>query len=106
MTNLFPLTLGPHGSSIKDVLAAIGPSMQDMESSIGLILKNSIDTLNKCLEVTTYLCSALGFMGDMLQQAANMRFLGPRATFGCHFCLIDLGEYGILDFDVVSKGRY
>ncbi|KAF1808853.1 hypothetical protein P152DRAFT_462083 [Eremomyces bilateralis CBS 781.70] len=94
--NVFPLTLGPHGSSFDDVVDAL-ELMQRLDRGVDMDINGK----------TCFVCIPfLAFIGDMPQQQLNGGFLGPTANFNCRFCTIDAPRRGNLDFNVVHSGRY
>jgi hypothetical protein len=102
LVNIFPITLGPHGSNLDDVLACLEPAMKALEKGLPMML-NVGNGCNKELRV----CSlALGFIGDTPQQNENAGFLRSNAVFGCRACFIPSQQYDDLDFDIVTQGRY
>ncbi|KAI5806056.1 hypothetical protein EDC01DRAFT_626159 [Geopyxis carbonaria] len=94
--NIIPLTLGPHGSDLRDVMTALGPFMRKLEVGVEIMLDSQY----------LVIAPALGFLGDMPQQAENMGFLRQNATFGCRTCLIPSEHYSNMEFDILTKGRY
>ncbi|KAI9748387.1 MAG: hypothetical protein M4579_007241 [Chaenotheca gracillima] len=94
--NIFPLTLGPHGSDFEDVIMAI-PALRDLDGGMDVKING---------EVKTMFAYTLAFIGDMPQQNENAGFKRQSAKFGCRSCLIDSKSRGDLDFDIVRKGRY
>ena len=97
MTNITPLTLGPHGTSCDDVYEAIGVSHREMEAGVKLKIHG---------KETLVFASALGFMGDMPQQADNTGFMRSNGILGCRVCFVMIQDYGDLSFDVIHRGRY
>ena len=94
--NVIPLTLGPHGSNLNDVLDAL------------LSLRN-LDRGGELLDLPqpTRVCIfPLCTIRDMPQQQANAGFKSQRANFGCWFCLVPSESRGDLDYDVVKNGRF
>lgn len=96
-TNVLPLTLGPHGSNMKDVVNAIGPSNSPFEE--GTVM--SIDGLPT--EMFAFTCA---FTGNMPQQRQNSGMLNQRANFGCRSCFAEKKDRGNLDYNIISCGRY
>ena len=75
--NVFPLTLGPHGSNPKDVVKAIRPYWATLEE--GLVI-----TINR---EKTFVCAFnLAFRADMPQQQDNSGMLRQLANRGCREC--------------------
>jgi hypothetical protein len=102
LVNVFPITLGPHGSNLENVLACLEPTMKALERGLPMRLNvgnGSIKELRVC-------SLALEFMGDTPQQNENAGFLRSNAVFGCRACFIPSQQYNNLDFDIVTQGRY
>lgn len=97
-TNVLPITLGPHGSNFKDVVAAL-KSLIPLDE--GMELDITGDGTKTLVSVFT-LC----FIGDMPQQQENSGFKTQRATRGCRFCFIDENERGNMKYDISANGRY
>jgi len=76
--NVFPLTLGPHGSNFADVAEAIKPMWRALEAGIHLDIKGK-----------SFLVCAFNFAfkTDMPQNNSNSGCLGPTANKGCQMCL-------------------
>ncbi|KAI9749068.1 MAG: hypothetical protein M4579_007019 [Chaenotheca gracillima] len=94
--NVFPVTLGPHGSNFRNVVKAL-QQFTVLDEGVDVELNGST------VHLTAY---TLAFIGDMPQQQENSGFMGPRATRSCRFCLVAREERGDLSFDIVNKGRY
>lgn len=96
-TNIFPLTIGPHGSNLEGVVQAIGSFLVQLDA--GMVMNiNGEETL---------VCAMMAyFIGDMPQQQHNSGFLTQRSTFGCRLCSIDKHFWKLLNLDLVSEGRY
>lgn len=91
--NVFPVTLGPHGSNFPDVI----------ESLSGLTcLDRGVDLGND----STLFAFALCFLGDMPQQNDNAGFKRPTARQSCCMCLVTQEDRSVLDFDTIRLGRY
>lgn len=96
-TNIFPLTIGPHGSNIEGVIDAIGSFLVQLDAGMVMTI-NGQDTL---------VCAMLAyFIADMPQQQENSGFLSQRSTFGCRLCQVDKKFWKSLELDLVSDGRY
>ena len=48
----------------------------------------------------------MAYLGDMKQQQELAGFLGARAIRSCWFCDADTGNWGDLNWDIISHGRY
>jgi hypothetical protein len=101
--NVFPLTLGPHGSELRDVLGCLEAPSKELES--GIIMQVPYGESQVLVEalVSSF---ALGYLGDMPQQNDCAGFLRQNAAFGCRSCTIPSKEYGNLDYDIDKRGRY
>ncbi|KAI0550499.1 hypothetical protein F4679DRAFT_572871 [Xylaria curta] len=93
--NVFPLTLGPHGSNFADVIKALEP-MKALDK--GLIVQINGQRVVLCAPV-------FAFTGDMPQQQVNSGTLGVTANKGCRSCEISAKQRGDLDFDIISNTR-
>ncbi|KAI0483356.1 hypothetical protein GGR56DRAFT_663844 [Xylariaceae sp. FL0804] len=93
--NIFPLTLGPHGSNFHKVIRALEP-MRALDK--GLMVKVKGEPRMLCAPI-------LAITGDMPQQAANSGVLGPVANQGYRFCGINSKNRGNLEFNTVLKAR-
>ena len=96
-TNIIPLTLGPHGSNMEQVAAALTPSLQKLDRGMEL----EVDGKKKFVCGFTFF-----FTGDMPQQQENSGMLKQNATYGCRFCYTPKGKLGDLTTDLVQTGRY
>lgn len=103
LVNVFPLTLGPHGSDLRDVLGCLEALSKGLES--GIIMQVPCGESQALVEalVSSF---AIGYLGDMPQQNECAGFLRQNAAFGCRSCTIPSKEYGNLDYDIVKRGRY
>lgn len=97
LVNIFPVTLGPHGTNIQDVFGAISHGYREVERGIQVEIQG---------EMQRVFAPALGYLGDMPQQADSMGFMRSNAILGCRACFITIDKYGNLDYDVVKRGRY
>ena len=95
--NVFPFTIGPHGSNFSDVVDGV----------------RSLATLDRGVEVempgmgkVMLLAFPIAFIGDMPQQQKNSGMKTQRAYLGCRFCHINSEECGALDYDIFLEGRY
>ncbi|KAL1973684.1 hypothetical protein VTN31DRAFT_6319 [Thermomyces dupontii] len=96
LSNIFPVTLGPHGSDTDDVVNAL-TSLRHLDRGVSMHING----------VETVLCAfTLAFLGDMQQQNENAGIKRHNATKGCRFCLIDQENQGNLQYDHVKNGRY
>ncbi|KAL9035756.1 MAG: hypothetical protein Q9180_004684 [Flavoplaca navasiana] len=93
--NVFPLTLGPHGSNLDDVLDAL-TSLRSLDQGVTFHLP----------QPTKVCIFPLCTVGDMPAQQKNGGFKAQNATLGCRFCLIPSDERDNLDYDVVKNGRF
>ena len=95
--NVFPFTIGPHGSNFSDVVDGV----------------RSLATLDRGVEVeipgmgkVMLLAFPIAFIGDMPQQQKNSGMKTQRVYLGCRFCHINSEERGALDYDIFLEGRY
>ncbi|RYC54491.1 hypothetical protein CHU98_g11716 [Xylaria longipes] len=93
--NVFPLTLGPHGSNFTDVIKALEP-MKALDK--GLVISVNGQQTVICAPV-------LAFTGDIPQQQVNSGMLGVTANKGCRSYEITSDKRGDLDFDMISDMR-
>ena len=85
--NVFPLTLGPHGSNPNDVVDAIRPYWATLEEGINMSIngkKNVVCAFN------------LAFRADMPQQQDNSGMLRQLANRGCRDCDVSKVERGLI----------
>ena len=94
--NVFPVTLGPHGSKFEDVIGALS-SLSRLDQGLQLTINGQ----------QKFVCAyTLAFIGDMPQQQENAGFKRSTAKLGCRFCLIPQKDQGNLRYDSVWNGRY
>ena len=93
--NVFPITLGPHGSNLNDVLDTLS-TLRDIDKGVVLDLP----------QPTRVCIFPLCMIGDMPQQQANAGFKSQRANLGCRFCLISSESRNNLEYDIVAHGRF
>ena len=75
--NVFPLTLGPHGSNPKEVVEAIRPYWATLEEGLSMSINGE----------KTFVCAFnLAFRADMPQQQDNSGMLRQLANRGCREC--------------------
>jgi hypothetical protein len=94
--NVFPLTLGPHGSHLDDVIRAL--------SSLRPLDKGISTTING--EETIFCVFTLNFLTDLVggNSAANIK--GMKAKKSCRFCLASTTERADLSYNIVANGRF
>jgi hypothetical protein len=96
--NIYPITLGPHGSNFRDVIASLQRlSVLDK----GLDIKS-----NSRHESTTVIAFCMAFLGDMPQQQDNSGFRRPTAARSCRNCLIHNYERADLEYDIHKYSRF
>lgn len=95
--NVFPLTLGPHGSNFADVVEAI-----KLLAMLDRGIEVHIPGAGKVLLVAF----TMAFLGDMPQQQKNSGMKTQRANLSCRMCYIHADFRGLLDYDVFLEGRY
>lgn len=96
-TNIFPMTLGPHGSTLTDVVEAIGPRLTEFEAG---------SVINIHGTSTLVFAFTFCFTGDMPQQQKNSGMLTQRANYGCRSCMVTKEQRGNVNFDLLVNGRY
>lgn len=96
--NVFPLTLTPHGSNLREVLSSFS-ELTELDAGIHVTI-NGIDTY--------IVAFALAYIGDIVQQQWNAGCLGPRAKLSCRNCYVsnDANERGNVSYDIIHNGRY
>ena len=94
--NVFPLTLGPHGSDFGEVFTSMA-GLTQLDGGIVLTING---------EKVFVIAYIYIFTGDMPAQNKAGGFKSQVANYGCRSCLISASERGDLDFDVVRMGRY
>ena len=94
--NVYPLTLGPHGSNTEDVVTALAPGLAKLDEGVPMEINGSKKII--CAFV-------LAFTGDMPQQNENCGMMGPTANFSCRYCMVDAPNRGDLKFDVRKHAR-
>lgn len=105
LVNVFPITLGPHGSKLDDVLACLEPSTKRLDR--GVRMNISIGSIGASSFQEYFVSSfALGYLGDTPQQNENAGFLSCRALFGCRTCMVSAKQYDNLSYDIINYGRY
>jgi hypothetical protein len=94
--NVYPITLGPHGSNLADVISTLKRLSQ---------LDYGIETEihGKKTKLVAY---AHMFLGDMPQQQDNAGFKRQIANRGCRQCLPTEEDHSNLEYDTVLLGRY
>ena len=95
--NVFPLTLGPHGSNFADVVDAMKARLAVLDKGIEVQIKG--ETVLLCTPTTLY-------AADMPQQQKNAGMKSQRAILGCRYCFITNDQRADLDFDTFTNGRY
>jgi hypothetical protein len=94
-TNMYPITLGPHGSNFHDVITALKRLA---------VLESGINTTESGETRLVAFCSA--FLGDMPQQQDNSGFKRPTARRSCRNCFIKNTNRDDLDYNIQRMGRY
>ena len=96
MSNVLPLTLGPHGSNMTDVVNSLH-SLFELDGGVWL----------KINEKDHFVCVfSLCYLGDMPQQAENSGFKSQRGNISCRSCFVPIAQRDNLHFDVSSNGRF
>lgn len=94
--NVFPLTLGPHGSKIGDVLAAI-VNLQVLDKGTDILLYGEQVWASAFVHC---------FTGNMPQQNKNSGMKNQNANRGCRYCFVPAKERYNLEYDIITNGRY
>ena len=97
VSNMFTLTLGPHGASMQDIVKSFETKFQQLERGL-LVSVNGEQVLMNAF--------VLCYTGDMPQQAANCGFLAQNAQIGCRICRCPKEKRGDLNYDIILNGRY
>ncbi|KAN0075598.1 hypothetical protein V8E54_006868 [Elaphomyces granulatus] len=93
--NVFPVTLGPHGSNFNEVINCL-TGLRELDRGVSLPLPQP-----------TRVCAfTFAFLGDMPQQQANAGFKSQRADLSCRFCVVSAERRGDLSYDILRSGRY
>ncbi|SMR43431.1 unnamed protein product [Zymoseptoria tritici ST99CH_3D1] len=95
--NCIPLTLGPHGSNMEEMIEAIGGTLSLLDRGAEMTIAG---------EDRLVCASTLMFIGDMKQQQTNAGFLGVRSAHGCRFCVHANDTWEELRLDMVAQRRY
>jgi hypothetical protein len=98
ISNVYPLTLGPHGSNFPDVISSL-TGLTALDQGMEL----DITGTGQRVRISAF---CLAFLGDMPQQQDNAGFKRPTAVRSCRQCLVTEENRGNLDFDIVRMGRY
>lgn len=93
---LFPLTLGPHGTELADIIQSLFHMRQlDYGKHINVGGRNM------------FVCSFVAYItGDMPSQSKLSGCKSHQALLPCRSCLIPLEHRANLEYDVVKNGRY
>ena len=86
-TNVLPLTLGPHGCNLKDVVKAIRPYWQTLEEGLNMTIKGE--------KIIVFVFN-IAYRADMPQKQDNAGMLRQGAAYGCRDCNISKYEQGHL----------
>ena len=97
INNIYPITLGPHGSNFTDVISSLG-GLTTLDQGVDVDWYDG-----QKMKVVPY---CLSFLGDMPQQNACAGFKGPTAILACRKCLVNETERGNLEYDIKKMGRY
>ena len=93
--NVLPVTLGPHGANMHDVMKALAP-LRALDRGI------AVDTNG---ERTTLCAPIFALTGDMPQQQQNSGCLSVAANPSCRSCLVTSNNRDDLDVDVIGNAR-
>lgn len=93
--NVLPVTLGPHGSCLSDVIKALR-HMTALDAGVEMSINGQ----------SVFVCAFIHcFIGDMPQQQENSGFKSQNAKLGCRYCMIPSAERSNLEYDVLINGR-
>lgn len=91
-----PLTLGPFGSKLSDVVECLA-HITELDEGLELQINGQ----------PVFVCSFVAaIIGDMPSQQLLAGCLGPMANMPCRYCLKSLPERPDLTFNTVELGRY
>jgi len=88
ISNVYPLTLGPHGSNFPDVISSL-TGLTALDQGMEL----DITGTGQRVRISAF---CLAFLGDMPQQQDNAGFKRPTAVRSCRQCLVTEKIAGIL----------
>ncbi|KAI9875527.1 MAG: hypothetical protein M1830_008388 [Pleopsidium flavum] len=94
-SNVFAITLGPHGSSFHDIIESL-VALRELDE--GIIMEINGEQRFVCAFPQAYI-------GDMPQQNENSGFKRQNAIRGCGKCIATQKEFGNLDFDILRLNR-
>lgn len=97
-SNVVAFTLGPHGSNLANIVAAIVLYLLALDAGEEIDIPGRSRVL--LCAFTSY------FIGDMPQQKKNSGLLSQNANYGCSKCIIRNEDQAILQYDTVTNGRY
>lgn len=93
--NVLPVTLGPHGANMHDVMKALAP-LRALDRGIAVDINGE----------RTMLCASIfALTGDMPQQQQNSGCLSVAANLSCRLCLVTSNNRDDLDVDVIGNAR-
>ncbi|KAL8755627.1 MAG: hypothetical protein Q9184_004742 [Pyrenodesmia sp. 2 TL-2023] len=98
LSNVFTLTLGPHGASMEDVVEAFYRDFRTLDRG-GHLMEINGEEVSVC-------AFSIMLIGDMPQQADNSGFMRHSARFGCRSCFCPSENRSDLTFDITEHGRY
>lgn len=94
--SLLPLTLGPFGASLADIVESLA-HLASLDEGLELQVGGR----------TVFICSFIAsIIGDMPSQQLLAGCLGPKANMPCRYCIVSSPERPNLDFNIVEFGRY
>lgn len=97
LSNVFPVTLGPHGSQLRDFIEPLSVAGRALDK--GIILEVGPNREKRFVAFF-----AMGYFGDMPQQQGGAGFLRQNATYGCRCCVIPKDAKANLEYDILSNG--
>ncbi|KAI1350743.1 hypothetical protein F5Y01DRAFT_325814 [Xylaria sp. FL0043] len=94
--SVYPLTLGPHGAELADVLKTLLHS-RSLDRGMEMNINGS----------NVFVCSFVHcIIGDMPSQQKLSGCQGPTAKMNCRNCMVDDNNKPNLEYDIINKGRY
>ena len=88
---IFPITLGPHGSNLEDVIDTLH-GLQILDRGIRATIGGESQHVS---------AFTMAFLRDISQQQSNSSFKSHQANCGCQLCLVTESERGNLKFEAV-----
>ena len=94
--NIFPITLGPFGSSFDDIIGALY-YLSRLDYGVHLEINGT----------EKFVCGfVMAFTRDMAASQGFKGLISAIADYGCGFCLAHKSQRVNLDFNIIKNGRY